>query len=170
MRVIVASLLSATALFFCGFFWWGVLMPSLKPASVITDPELIEKMSESLTESAIYIYPDYTQPGEDESKPMAILYFERQTPSMGATMGLGFAHMFVTAMLVSLVVAKAKIQSFASRLAFVFVLGLFVAVWADLGNMIWWRHPWQWTAFHFGYDTSSWLIAVLHPPFLLTKQ
>ncbi len=161
MRVFIASLLSAIALFFCGFLWWGVLMPSLQPASVITDQGLMEKMSESLAKSALYIYPDYTQPSEDASKPMAVLYFERQTPSMGTTMGLGFVHMFVTALIVSLAVARLPVQSFARRLAFVCFLGLFVAVWADLGNMIWWRHPGLWTAFHFGYDASSWLIAGL---------
>ncbi|MEZ6131557.1 MAG: hypothetical protein R3C59_23045 [Planctomycetaceae bacterium] len=55
--------------------------------------------------------------------------------------------------------ANLRLHSFTGRLAFVFCLGLFCAVWADVGNMIWWRHPPLWTAFHFAYDTLSWLLA-----------
>ncbi len=159
MRILVASLVAAIALFFFGFLWWGLLMPAVQPASVITDQALVEKMSSSLNESAVYFYPDPAVEPGDASGPMAILYFNIDLPDMGKMMGMGFGHMFVTALLVTLFVASQKLSSFAARLKLVFGLGLFVALWADVGNMIWWRHPPQWTAFHVAYDVFSWLLA-----------
>jgi hypothetical protein len=159
MRFLVASLVTAVALFLFGFLWWGVLMPIVRPVSVITDQALVEKMSSSLNESGIYFYPDpATEPGESAG-PMAILYFNSESPQMGPMMGIGFAHMFLTALLVSMFVSSRKLPSYSDRLKFVFCLGLLIALWADVGNMIWWRHPPGWTAFHFGYDVLSWLLA-----------
>lgn len=110
-------------------------------------------------ESAIYFYPDpATEPGESTG-PMAILYFNTDMPEMGKMMGMGFAHMFLTAFLVSLFVSSRHLPSYTERLKFVFCVGLLIALWADVGNMIWWRHPPGWTAFHFGYDVLSWLLA-----------
>ena len=159
MRIFVASLVTAIALFFFGFVWWGLLMPVVRPASVIADQGMIEKMTASLDESALYFYPDYAEAEGDSAGPVAILFFNREAPSMSAMMGMGIGHMFVTALLVSLFVSFVPLRSFAERLTFVVCLGLFVAVWADGGNMIWWRHPPLWTAFHFGYDALSWLLA-----------
>ncbi len=159
MRVFFASLLAAIALFFCGFLWWGVLMGFVRPAEVITDQTLVGNMATALKESGLYMYPDYANAEGNATGPMAILYYDKQMPSMGTMMGMGFAHMFVSALLASVFVCLSPFHSFKSRFAAVFFLGLFVAVWADAGNMIWWRHPPLWAAFHFGYDVFSWLVA-----------
>ena len=80
---------------------------------------------------------------------------------MGKMMGLGFAHMFLSTLLVCIALSFSPRRTFAGRLGFVFFLGLFVAVWADLGNMIWWRYPPAWTGYHFAYDARAWLLAGL---------
>lgn len=159
MRVFIASLLAAIALFFSGFFWWALLMGIVRPAEVITDQALVANMASSVKESGLYMYPDYGQTEGDATGPMAMLFYEKQMPPMGTMMGMGFVHMFVSALLVSVFVSLSPFQTFKSRFAAVFFLGLFVAVWADAGNMIWWRHPPMWAAFHFGYDVFSWLVA-----------
>lgn len=161
MRIALVSLLTAVVLFFFGFVWWGLLMPMVKPAEVIGDADLVEQVAESLSESGLYFYPTYAEPDEEYAGPTAMLYFNKQPPAMGQMMGLGFAHMFVTAVLASLCVCYMAPGSFGKRFALVFFLGLFVAVWADVGNMIWWRHPAGWTAFHFAYDVLSWALAGL---------
>ena len=125
----------------------------------ITDETLVAKMSDSLDESAVYFYPDPGSKPSDPASPMAILYFNTEMPPMGPMMGMGFAHMFLVALLVSMFVSSRKLPTFAERLKLVAFLGLFVALWADVGNMIWWHHPPGWAAFHFGYDFLSWLLA-----------
>ncbi|MEZ6138816.1 MAG: hypothetical protein R3C53_28350 [Pirellulaceae bacterium] len=159
MRILATALVSAIALFFFGFLWWGLLMPLVRPVSVIADEALVEKMSSSLGTSGAYFYPDFATESSDSSGPMAILYFSTELPQMGAMMGMGFAHMFVSALLVSIFASWRNLRTFLERLTFVFCLGLFAAVWADVGNMIWWRHPPTWAAYHFLYDVLSWLLA-----------
>lgn len=162
MRIAIASLLAAVVLFFFGFLWWGILMPIVKPANAITDATVVEKLASSLNESNIYFYPDYAgEYSEDQTGPTAMLYFHKEMPSMGKMMGLGFAHMVLSALLVSVSLSFSGRRTFAERFAFVFFLGLFVAVWADLGNMVWWRYPLAWTGYHFAYDVLSWLLAGL---------
>jgi hypothetical protein len=161
MRVALASGLSAVVLFFFGFVWWGMLMPVLQPADVITDSTLVDKMNASLNESGLYFYPTYVEPVDANAGPMATLYFNTSAPSMPMMMGMGFVHMLVSALLASIGLSFVSRRAFMERFALVFFLGLFVAVWADLGNMIWWRYPLAWTAFHFAYDVLSWLLAGL---------
>ncbi len=161
MRIILASVVTAVVLFFFGFVWWGVLMPSVRPAEVIADADFVNAMSASLPESGVYFYPDYANPSEEPIEPWAIVYFNKTAPAMGLMMGMGFGHMFLAALLASCGVSCLAEKSFARRFAMVCFLGLFVALWADIGNMIWWRHPIGWTVFHFSYDVLSWVIAAL---------
>ena len=161
MRIVIASLLSAIVLFFFGFLWFGILMPTVKPAGVITDATVVEKLGSSLTESNVYFHPDYTDHSEEHSGPVTMMFYATEARAMGMTMGLGFAHMFLTTLLVCIFLSSSPRHTFAGRLAFVFFLGLFVAVWADLGNMVWWHHPPMWTGYHFAYDALSWLLAGL---------
>ena len=159
MRILAASIASAIALFLFGFVWWGVLMPVVKPAKVLSDPALVAQMSSTLSESAVYFYPDPAVEPADATGPMAILYFNTDMPNMGKMMGLGLGHMFVVSLLAATWVATRNLTSFGERFKHVFLLGLFVALWADIGNFIWWRHPASWAFYNFGYDILSWSIA-----------
>ena len=161
MRIAVASFACALVLFVFGFLWWGILMGIVLPANVLNDEALVSQLDDALDESGLYIYPDYATQSEEPIKPWAILYFNKEAPEMGPMMGAGFLHMLVTAFFASLVVDKLSLPSFPNRVVAVFCLGLFVAIWADVGNAIWWRHPMPWTLFHFGYDVISWLLAGL---------
>ena len=162
MRLLISAVVTAIALFFLGFLWWGILMPIVRPAEVITDQAVIESMSETFSESGLYFYPDYAEAeGASKPGPMVIAYFYTDQPAMGPMMGAGFGHMLVTALLVSWIVSLSNRSLFVDRVKIVAVLGWFVALWADVGNMIWWRHPPLWTVFHIGYDLISWLVAGL---------
>ena len=159
MRVVVAALASAIALFFFGFLWWGVSMPALQLAGVIEDQTVVDSMSSAFKESGIYFYPDPSKEPGEATGPMAILYYTAKVPEMGATMGMGFGHMLLTALGVTLFVHSMKFQTFSERFRFVCCLGVFLALWADIGNMIWWHHPTTWAIYHFGYDVLSWVVA-----------
>ncbi len=161
MRVVLAAVVCAIALFFFGFLWWGVLMPIIKPANVLEDEQLTQQMSSSLKTSGLYIYPDYSQAPADTDIPMVFAYYYTTGPNMPLMMGGGLLHMFVTSLLAGVLLIKLNLRDWSTRVFTVFFLGLFVAVWADIGNMIWWRHPLAWTMFHFGYDALSWLVAAL---------
>lgn len=159
MRIILASFLSAVVLFFVGFVWWGLLMPVVRPAGVVSDPEVIATLDASLERTGLYFHPDYANAPDESTGPMALIYFIQKSPSMGTMMGLGFGHMFFSAFLASVIVSLCALKSFAKRVGIVLALGLFVGVWADIGNMIWWHHPTAWAAYQFAYDVVSWLLA-----------
>ena len=161
MRIAIASVVSAVILFFAGFVWWALLMQAAKPAGVIEDAALVEHMAQSLGSTGLYIYPTYMKDTSNEAGPMALVYFNSVKPAMGPTMGKGFAHMLASSVIVCLIVYNFASDSFAKRFTCVVWLGVFVAVWADLGNMIWWNHPPFWAAFHCGYEIVSWTIAGL---------
>ncbi len=129
------------------------------PANVLDDPALVQQLDASLDESGLYIYPDYATQSEEAISPWVFVYFNKDAPTMGPMMGAGFLHMLVTAFFVSILVHKLSLSTFKERFVAVACLGLFVAIWADVGNAIWWRHPMPWTLFHFGYDVISWLLA-----------
>lgn len=161
MRIALTTLLTAIVLFFFGFVWWGVIMPIAQPAGVIQDTSIVERMS-SLGESGVYFHPTYTEaPSETASGPMVVLYYVSEIPSMGMMMGLGFAHMLAASLLACLAVNYLNPATFSKRFLIVCGLGLFTALWADVGNMIWWHHPASWAAYHFGYDLFSWVLAGL---------
>ena len=158
----VVAAVSAIVLFFFGFLWWGVAMPVVRPAEVISDETVVDSLSDGLSETSIYFYPDYGDPeAHSEDGPMVIAYFFTDRPAMGQMMGAGFGHMLISALLVSWIVSKVNRPSYWERVRIVALLGVFVAIWADVGNMIWWRHPAMWTVFHFFYDVLSWLVAGL---------
>lgn len=158
MRIAIASAVSAVVLFFFGFLWWGILMPILKPADVITDTALVDQIT-ALPESGVYFHPAYDKPA-DEGTPMAMVYF-KQSLSMGTMMGAGLFHMFLCSALAAAVVTRLDLPEFSSRFGYVFATGVLLAIWADFGNMIWWHHPPVWTLFHFAYDVLSWTLAGL---------
>lgn len=159
MRSLLASFVAAIAMFFTGFIWWGLLMPVVRPARVIESDALLASMNAELKDADVYFYPNYAEPADENSGPTAILHYLPGSPSMATTMGLGFLHMFGTAFLASCLLGFVALPSFSQRFVLVASLGLLVAFWADLGNMIWWWHPPMWTAFHFGYDLLSWIVA-----------
>ncbi|MCM2375009.1 hypothetical protein [Aporhodopirellula aestuarii] len=156
MRITLASFLAAIVLFLSGFLWWGFLMPIAMPAKVLQDDALAEQIITSLTEPGLYIYPDYTS---QEHAATSMLFYNSEPPPMLAIMGAGFLHMFASALFISLVVSRLEIASTSGRIAMVSSFGCFVAWWANVGHLIWWRHPYSWTAFHVAYDISSWVLA-----------
>jgi hypothetical protein len=57
---------------------------------------------------------------------------------------LGFLHMLASAFLLALALRTAApaLRAYGARVAFVALVGLFVGVWAHLGEPIWWHQPW----------------------------
>ncbi|GAB5401857.1 MAG: hypothetical protein Aurels2KO_00880 [Aureliella sp.] len=160
MRILISAVISAVALFFFGFLWWGVLMPVVRPVEVLDGQELVDQVT-ALPESGVYMYPNYLKPEPDAGDlPVAMIYFKKSV-SMGGMMGAGILHMFICSALVAALVARLNLPVFSSRFGYVFAMGLFLAIWADWGNMIWWQHPPVWAAYHFTYDLISWTIAGL---------
>lgn len=159
MRVTIAAVASAVALFFFGFLWWGVIMPIAQPAQVLESEELVYEMDKALSEPGVYFNPSYINKPEGYEGSTALLYYLPGSPDMPKQMGIGFAHMLICSVLAAVFVSTLNSRTYLARFGVVFFLGIFAALWADIGNMIWWFHPMGWTSFHFYYDVITWAIA-----------
>lgn len=159
MRVPIAAFAAAVAMFFIGYIWWSPVMYLVKPVGEIESQEVITAMDKALSEPGVYKHPGYEQSMDTHEGSVAMLYYVPEMPNMLKLMGIGFAHMLMCSVLASVLVSTLNSKTFIARFGVVFFLGLFVALWADVGNMIWWFHPTGWGVFHIAYDLVSWAAA-----------
>jgi hypothetical protein len=171
-KFVLAPALAALAVFLWGFIYWG-LPPQLayKGLNTVADDSAtalaIGKMFPS---TGTYLVPS---PLLGEAKmnelaargPMAEVHITKEPftkADMGKCMAVGFVHMFVLCLLLTIILstlAKAFV-CWTCRVRFCAALGLLVAL-CDLGNVIWWHHSLGWTLAQSFYDFMTFVIAGL---------
>lgn len=160
MRILLAALLSAVAMFAWGFVFWGpvlnmtVRLMAPLPAAIELDalaPLRAEKLSDG-----IYAYPG---PLVDQTDEAAVAAWEKKitdgpivhmtyrasgvSPMDPMMFAQGLAHNFVLALLAGVLLSSvgANLPSFARRFAVLALAALIAALWTPIGDMIWWFHP-----------------------------
>lgn len=160
MRVLLAALLSAVAMFFWGFVFWGpvlnmtVRLMAPLPATVELDalaPLRAEKLADGM-----YVYPG---PLVDQSDEAAVKAWETKvnegpivhmtykssgvSPMDPGMFAKGFAHSFVLALLGGVLLSSvaAYLPNYGRRFAVLALASLIAALWTPIGDMIWWFHP-----------------------------
>ena len=185
IRVILASVVSAVVLFAWGFVYWSVLAMMFSPWHAISpegEPDVIATVKQAFPESGVYMYPwvdssSGDQQGSDEQGTeedfqqqhaegpiVQVFYHAAGIPAaeMGKTMGFGFVHMLVCAVISCFLLASAKpLCCYSARVCFVFGLGLFATLWIEGANVIWWHHPTSHALFLGAYNVIAWLLAGL---------
>ena len=165
VRILLASFLSAIALFVWGFVYWGIFNAvGLIMAPLPAELDILAVMRSSQAESGMYIYPFAEGPdkesqekfmGQFEEGPILQMAYRKEGgPMMPATQyAKGLGHNFLVALLAASLVAIAgsRLSSFASRAGFVVLLSLFAAVWAHGGDVVWWFHSPLYFAGHTAY-------------------
>jgi hypothetical protein len=160
MRILLAALLSAVAIFFWGFVFWGpvlnmtVRLMAPLPATVELDA-LAPLRAEQLADG-MYVYPG---PLLDQTDDAAVAAWEKKVnegpivhmtykssgispmdPNMFAK---GFAHNFLLALLGGVLLSSVAeyLPSYGRRFALLALVSLIAALWTPIGDMIWWFHP-----------------------------
>jgi hypothetical protein len=93
-------------------------------------------------------------------------------PMAPETMGVGVVHLFLSSLLAGFLLhlAAPRLTGYGSRVLFVRLLGVFAAFSIEVGNAVWFHHPWDFQLFAAGFDVSNWLVAgavlglVVKPP------
>ena len=179
-RIIGGSLAAAVLMFVWGFLYWAVIAMMISPWHAIPkdgDHQVIAKLKEAFPEKGVYMYPwgdtsngDQAGAAEEfekarEAGPFVQIVFDPAgvpASDMGKIMGMGFLHMFGSALLCSLLLAVAEpLCCYRLRVCFVTGLGLFASVWIGGSNLVWWHHPISHTVFMGGYTMGAWLLAGL---------
>ncbi len=172
--ILVGAALSALAMFFWGFLWWGA--PHFIPykTAMKTAPNevaLANNLAVALPETGVYLLPNPASgaSAEDVQKraaagPTAQIFFMKEGAAMGAGVFVwGYLHMFATAFVAGLLLQRvvAATTGYGSRAAVVVLLGFAGSFFSNLGKPIWWHQPWNYHLTYFAYDFSSWLLAAL---------
>ena len=157
-------------MFFWGFLYWGVLsLPYQSLGQVQDDSATALALGQLFPKTGAYLLPSPTV-GEAKAAelmkrgPIAQVFIvkEGMSPMEPAVLTKGFVHMLViAALLTTLLRGLAKaFETWRCRVMFCASLGLLVAI-CDLGDSIWWHHPWGWSFAVAIYDLLMFTIAGL---------
>jgi hypothetical protein len=163
------AVLAAVVLFVWGFLVWG-LMP-VNPFIPIPDEAAVSAaLLEQLPATGHYLLP-----GDDSDMdafvqrhregPLAMITFRREgtNPMAPSVFLFGYLHMLASTLLLGLALRTAApaLRRYGARVAFVALVGLFVGVWAHLGEPIWWHQPWGFHLLSAAYDVIGLVLAGL---------
>lgn len=155
-KLIVPALLAAIAVFIWTAISWMAIGWHEVDMKGITDTSLAQQMQTSMTEPGIYIYPGYSETGEELSmeewnklrKAGPMVHFMVYDPagaewSMGTSMIKSFIINFIAAFIagVLLMMTLAQNPSFWRRVIFVMLLGMFAAFVGPFIEWNWWSFP-----------------------------
>ena len=171
-KFVLAPVLAALAMFVWGFIYWGTPhhVPYKALATVPDAGATAEAIGKLLPVSGAYLLPSPVL-GEDKMNelakrgPSVEVHITKEgygAAEMGKIMALGYAHVFVIALLLTVMLCglEKAFERWTCRVKFCAALGLLVAI-CDLGSAIWWHHAWGWTLALSFYDFMMYLIAGL---------
>jgi hypothetical protein len=166
-RVVIGSVLAALVVFMWGFLYWNVLPFRNSATQAAPDEPALAQALAALPGTGTYQIPDLRANASQEAYlgrygegPVALILLHKEgvnlsDPSMFIN---GFLHMLVTSLLIGLVLWKARLATFGARFGLVFLAGLAAAIFANLGEPIWYYQPWDWNLLQFGYDLTVWIL------------
>lgn len=178
LKLGLGALLAAVAMFLWGFFFWGSkLIDHFGHVTPEVETALTETLKANLTADAVYTLPDIKNGTEEEvmarasAGPFAMINFHATGISpMGTTLAMGFAHMLITAAILAFFVQLTlpAAPTYVDRVKLVAIFGAAAAIYAHLGNPIWWHYPWSFSAMGALYDFVSYVIAGLILAYFIT--
>lgn len=172
-RVLLAAVVSAVLIFVWGFLFWGVLGVGQKfLAPLPAELDLLAVLRGSQAESGMYIYPMPLEMGNPEAEaefrkkheegPLLQLAYQREgaRPMAPAMFAQGLALNFAVALLAAALVAliAPSLPNFGRRFGFVVLLSLIVAIWNNVGDLVWWFHSPQYCLGNMAYTVGAGLL------------
>ncbi len=171
LRVLLSALLSAIVMMAWAFGFRGLLPFADMVIHPLPDADVIVlDLKQTLTESGVYYYPMPPRPSDPpdvqaearnlhvEGPLVQIHYRSEGAEPLGIdTLVMGFAHFFVSALLLGAVLAAAApaLPSYGARAGVGILIVLFSAVFQEGMNPIWFHHTWPFYFVQFGYDCGN---------------
>jgi hypothetical protein len=175
-RVIVAAFLAAVVLFVWGAVWWMALPFSGWAMKPTPNEEVVSAvLKATFPESGTYFFP-FPNPNATPEEQNALLERHRQgplaeitflkdgnDPMAPAAFAVGFVQILLTTLVAGglLNLAAPVLRSFLQRAGFVLLLAVFATVVGNLGDIIWFHHPWAYPTMRAAFTLSGWLFAGL---------
>ncbi len=165
-RLFLGSVLAAVAMFFWGFLFWAAGPGDLAMSHGANNEALRTALRDHVPSSGMYFIPDMA--GREDAAfmqehadgPIAMLAVRKEgADAMSPTVfASGFAHMFVSALLMAylLSLATPSLRTYGARVTFVVLAGLVGSFWSQVGAPIWFFHPWSFHLMTMVYDVIGW--------------
>jgi hypothetical protein len=169
-KLTLGTLLATVAMFVWGAIFWMNPWPYSVMGRTSDDVATGRTLLEHFPANGTYIIPGLHHPPDQlaalhRAGPLAMVHLKREGAEiMGAsTMIQGFVQELVTVLLIAglLLLAGPSLPSYGTRVRFVGLAGVAVAVFTDLGAPIWWQHPWPFHLVSAVYTVTAWLVAGL---------
>lgn len=172
-KLFAGSLLAAVAMFIFGAVYWSSPIMGAGSRPINDDAGAQAMLKQAFPETGIYWVPGIDLYYEDperyealhESGPVVMLnvVHDPGPPMSGATFAAGFLHQWVVCFLIGLLLARVApaLPGYGSRVGFVFSAGIVMALFVNLGAVIWWRMPLALQLAEGLYNIVAWLLAGL---------
>jgi hypothetical protein len=171
-KYILGSFLAALVFFFWGFLYWAV---SPLPKSIIhTSPDDAAAgamLKQMFPKDGMYTVPGMsldqeTMHARHEAGPIATVHIKHAgAPAMSAKFFIvAIAHCWVSTLLLTFLLVKASpgvLASYGSRVWFVTLTGVVIAVVSDFSFPVYWSHPWPVYLFNAGHIIGGMLVTGL---------
>ena len=170
-NLIIGSLLAAVAMFIFGAVYWNSPAVGAGSRDIVDDAAAQAVLKSTVPETGLYWVPGLALMAEDAEKfntlheagPVAMVNIRHQPgPAASAgTFAAGFLHEWVVCFLIGLLMMRVSpaLSGYGDRVRFVTVVGVVMAVFVNIGSVIWWRMP---MAFQFAegmYNIIAWFLA-----------
>lgn len=167
MRFLLGVIVGSVALFVWGFLFWGF---SPYPQTILQEmpnrDAVANVLRENVPESGAYLIPGWGDPTDDEfvqrheAGPIAtVLYHAEGAPPMAPAVFIkGYLHMLASTFLLALILATAGRRTYFGRFMLAFWIGLFVAIWAELGDVVWFYYPIRYACLNQTYHVTSMIL------------
>lgn len=179
MRTLLAAVLGGAVIFVWGWVSWTVLpwhTPTLK--AFANEDAVAQVLANNASASAVYLIPDPRHMDGDAAaaqsappggatptpapeKPFAFVAFTRAGMEAGMNLQLAcaLALQIVVALLIVLLLAATEGLDYLSRVLFVTVVGVIIALAGHGPNWIWWRFATDFTLVNCADAVIGWLLA-----------
>jgi hypothetical protein len=179
LRILLAAALSAVAMFVWGFLFWGPVLNMtgklMKPLPADVELDVLAPMRSAQMASGMYVYPgpcdrsDAAAVEVHDKKmvegPILHLAYSGQgaSPMDPKMFAKGLLHSFVVALLGAGLLARAlpALPSYRSRVLALTLVSVIAAIWSNVGNVIWWFHPWSYGLGQVAYITGAGVLMAL---------
>jgi hypothetical protein len=180
----IGAVLAAVLQMAWGFtFWMATPIPlehMVKTLPAEQEGQIVKALGDADVESGHYFYPFPDKEAMSGKNEEAMKAFQKKHAAgplveivyrkdgldpraEGLTYVYGFGHCVGTALLAGflLLLASPALRSYARRVLFVALLGVFAAITITLANPIWYHHPWKFSLISAGFEVVAWLLSAV---------
>ncbi len=172
-QLFAGSLLAAVAIFIFGAVYWSSPVINAGARDIADDEAVQRVLKETFPETGIYWVPGMDLYAQDADRYIALhqagpvaminIIHNPGAPMAPGTFIAGFLHEWVVCFLIGLLLARVSpaLPSYGSRVGFVTLAGFVMALFVDIGAVIWWQMPLALQLADGLYNVVAWLLAGL---------